>query len=408
MSKPELVNTVAWRYFRKSRHGERLISIVSTISIVGVALGCFALIVTLSVLNGCQSEITDRVTTFEPTITAESFPMDEELRADLVRYGRSQTQVRQTVPRIERKAMVSSDVGNEVVYIRALAGAQKNYPMAGEVIAGDFELGTADAPQLVIGYQLADKIGATVGDEVAIISPLEATGPFQTPPVIRGTVAGVFRAELFQYDDLYIFTNLEAGQALFRLGSQSTGVEFFLRNFEDAESVAERMRDRFGQETLEVNTWQQRHQTLYNAMMMEKWGSLIALTLIIIVATFNLISSLVMMVLEKIREIGILKTIGATDRMLNQIFLRQGWYVGGIGTTIGTLLGIALVLFQKWTGTFTLPGEIYFIDAVPVILSPLDVSLVVAISLVLSLLAAYYPAKQAEKLQPIEAITYEH
>lgn len=408
MSKTNFISTVAWRYFRKSKHGERLISIVSTISIIGVALGCFALIVTLSVLNGFQAEITNRLTTFEPTIVAESFPMAQSLEDSLQGYGETDSNVHLVIPRIERKAMVSTDVGNEVVYIRALSLDKHKYPMSGEIIAGDFDLGTSDDPKIVIGFQLADKIGVSIGDEVAVISPLEASGPFQTPPVIHAVVSGVFRAELFQYDDLYVFTNLGAGQHLFRLPKQYTGVEYFLKDFEQADAVATKIRTRFPQKSLEINTWEQRHQTLYNAMMMEKWGSLIALTLIIIVATFNLISSLVMMVLEKIREIGILKTIGATDQMVRQIFIRQGWYVGGIGTLVGTLLGIGLVLFQKWTGAFTLPGDIYFIKAVPVILAPLDVFLVITISLILSLLAAIYPARQAEVLQPIEAISYEH
>ncbi len=408
MSKSNFVKKVAWRYFRVSRHGERLISIVSTISIIGVALGCFALVVTLSVLNGFQAEITSRVTTFEPAVMAEAFPMKSKTEKQLIDLGKQNSEIKYSVPLIERKAMVSSDIGNEVVYIKALSLNGEKYPMSKEIIAGSFDLGTKDEPKFVIGYQLADKIGVTVGDEIAIISPLEASGPFMTPPVIRGVVSGVFRAELFQYDDLYIFTNLAAGQQLFRLSGKFTGVEYYLHNFEKSSEVARSIESQTANSSLEINTWRERHQTLYNAMTMEKWGSLIALTLIIIVATFNLISSLVMLVLEKIQEIGILKTIGANDQMVQRIFLRQGWYVGGIGTAIGTLLGIGLVLFQSYTGFFQLPGDIYFINAVPVILSPVDVTIVVCISLLLSLLAAVYPAKQAEKLQPIEAISYEH
>ncbi|MCF7804826.1 MAG: FtsX-like permease family protein [Candidatus Marinimicrobia bacterium] len=407
MNSKAFIKKVAWRYFRSRRSGERLISVVSTISVVGVAIGCFALVVTLSILNGFRAEITERMMRFEPALISEQFPMKKATVDKLAGIAANDSGIRKTVPLIERKAMVTSESGTEVVYIKSLQVTNEQYPLRSEIIGGEFDLGTAESPGAVLGFQLSDKLGVTVGDTVAMISPLEMSGPFYTPPVVQAEVTGIFRAELFQYDQTYVFTNIAAGQSLFRFDDNYTGVEYFLSDFESAGEKAALIKSEVGDDSVMTSTWYERHQTLYGAMRMEKWGSLIVLTLIILVATFNLISSLVMLVLEKIRDIGILKTLGASDVSVRRIFLRQGWYVGSIGTAVGVVVGIALVLIQEFTGVVPLPGDVYFIDAVPVLLKPLDVALVIVISIVLSVVSAVYPAKQASELQPIEAISYD-
>jgi len=407
MNSSAFIKSVAWRYFRSRRSGERLIGIVSTISVIGVAIGCFALIVTLSVLNGFRSEITNRMMRFEPAVTSEQFPMDDSTANFLVNWAQQHPSVQQSIPLIERKAMLASESGTEVVYIKALEIKDGEYPLYTEIIGGSFTLGRPENPGAVIGFQLSDKLGVTVGDTLSMISPLEMSGPFYTPPVEQAVITGIFRAELFQYDQMYVFTNIGTGQRLFRSRDQYTGVEFFLSDFEQATAIAGEINTAVNDSAVATSTWFERHRTLYGAMRMEKWGSLIVLTLIILVATFNLVSSLVMLVLEKIRDIGILKTLGAEDAAVQKIFLRQGWYVGGIGTLIGISLGMILVLIQQFTGLVPLPGDVYFIDAVPVLLNPLDVFIVIGISVLLSLLSAVYPAKQAAKLKPIEAISYD-
>lgn len=408
MSKLNFIRFVAWRYFRHSRTGEKFISLVSTISIVGVAIGCFALVVSLSVLNGFRSEIVSRNIQFEAGVRSEAFPMEQSTARALLEWRKGQPDIRLATPIIERKAMLTGPDESMVVYIKGLELDSKSYPLESQMIGGEFDLGTREQPKVVIGFNLRDQLGLGIGDTLAMVSPLESSGPFYTPPVVRAVISGVFRAELFQYDQIYAFTNVGAAQRLFRLGEQYTGVEFFLDDNEKSRTVAQAIRFNEQFSTLETTTWFERRQTLYTAMRMEKWGSFVALTLIIIVAAFNLVSSLLMLVLKKIRDIGILKTIGAEDESIQRVFLRQGWYVGSIGTTIGVISGLAIVFLQEMTGLFKLPGEAYFIDAIPVAPAILDVVLITVISIGLSLLSSIYPAKQAAKLQPIEAISYEH
>ena len=406
MNSKEFIRNVAWRYFRSHRSSERLISIVSTISIIGVTIGCLALIITLSVLNGFRSEITERLTQFEAALKMEQFPMSRARMDTIMAWAEAQPEIGLAVPAIERKAMLTTEEGTEVVYVKALDLQEKTYPLESQIIGGKFHLGESNSGKVVLGYQLADQLGVTVGDTLAIMSPLEMRAPFYNPPVIRTEVSGVYRADLFQYDQAYAFVGISAGQDLFRLDDKYTTVELFAPEFELAAEMAVRAEDQSWR-NVTISTWQERHQTLYGAMNMEKWGSFIALTLIILVAIFNLVSSLVMLVLEKIRDIGILKTMGATNAGIRKIFLRQGWYVGGIGTTIGIALGILIVFVQEWTGVVPLPSDVYFIDAVPVQLQIIDVVSVALVSILLSLLSAVYPARQAANLQPIEAISYD-
>lgn len=408
MNKNGFIRFIAWRYFRHSRTGENLISLVSTISIVGVAIGCFALVVSLSVLNGFRSEIVSRNIHFEAGVKSEQFPMNKSMVQDMLNWRKSMAEIRTAIPEIERKAMLTGSENTQVVYIKGLELNGQSYPLESEIIGGEFDLGTAEHPKVVIGFHLRDQIGLGVGDTLAMISPLESSGPFYTPPVVRAEISGVFRAELFQYDQIYAFTNIHAAQELFRLENKYTGVEFFLHDYQKSQEIAEQIRGTEKFRALETTTWYERRSSLYNAMRMEKWGSFVALTLIIVVAIFNLVSSLLMLVLKKIRDIGILKTMGAEDGVIQRIFLRQGWYVGGIGTLVGVVSGVALVLFQEFSGIFKLPGEAYFIDAVPVTLSLIDILLISVISITLSILSSVYPAKQAAKLEPIEAISYEH
>jgi len=405
-SSTQFIRTVAWRYFRSYRESERLISVVSTISIIGVTIGCFALVVTLSVLNGFRSEITERLTQFEAAVKMENYPMDPAVVDSVQSWAAEQGDITGTIPLIERKAMLTTGDGMEVVYVKALDLDGRTYPLAGELIAGEFIGSSASENQVVLGYQLADLLAAGIGDTITIMSPLEMRAPFYNPPVVRVEVGGIFRADLFQYDRAYAFIGIRAGQDLFRLDDKYTTVEVFTDEFNQADQIAARMKQQQWND-LQISAWQERHQALYGAMTMEKWGSFIALTLIIVVAVFNLVSSLVMLVLEKIRDIGILKTMGANSADVQKIFLRQGWYVGGIGTLIGVTAGLVIVLVQEWTGVVPLPSDVYFINAVPVQLQLIDILSVTGISLILSLLSAVYPARQAAQLQPMEAIVYD-
>ncbi len=425
---------IAERYLRSKRH-TRFISLITYISAGGVMIGVAALVIVLSVMNGFESEVRDRIIGADAHIKVTSF--HEEPLLDypaVIDQLRPLDHVTGVSPYIQGKGMLRRSRSVEGVIIKGVdeetVGQVSDLPQT--IVAGELRLKTGvgansafllnnDKPRrddpavtapvrrlpgIILGRQIAFRIAAAVGDSLILISPAGMTGLFSTPSLKRFIVTGVFETGIFEYDDAFVYISLGSAQELFELGEAVTGVELKLENLDRADRVRASIEERLGYPYY-ARTWHDMHRTLFRWMKIEKWLYLILLSLIIMVAAFNIVSSQIMMVLEKRRDIGILKAMGAPRDGIMRIFMLEGLIVGVIGTAFGLVIGWVLCWAQQTYRFFSLPGDVYFLDALPVRMQPLDFVIVALVAMGLTLLATVYPARRAAKLDPVDAIRYE-
>jgi len=379
-------------------------------------IGVAALVITLSVMNGFESEVRDRIIGADAHIKVTLFhemPM-VEWRAPLDTLRRL-TNVVGATPYVQGKGMIRKGTRIEGIVIKgvdpATVGEVGDLPktiVAGAMIFrgnSDPKSGT-EMPGIILGRQVSFRLDATIGDTVILISPAGLTSLLSTPRLMRFNVTGVFETGIYEYDDAFAHVALADAQEFFEFSNAISGIELRLNRMEYADRVARRI-----EEVLRYpyfpRTWHDMHQTLFRWMKIEKWLYTILLSLIILVAAFNIVSSQIMVVLEKKREIGILKAIGATQEVILKVFLFEGLIVGVVGTVLGLVLGWALCRAQQTYKFFSLPGDVYFLDSLPVRMQGLDFVVVALVAMLLTLLATIYPARRAAKLDPVEAIRYE-
>ena len=432
---------IASRYLRSKRR-TRFISLITYITAGGVTIGVAALVIVLSVMNGLETEVRDRIIGAEAHVRVTQFheePMMDYLTV-ASRLGNI-PHITGVSPFIQSKGMLRFGKGIEGAVIKGIdpasVGQVSDLPRI--LIAGDLSLepDTAHIPSqnpssdsfrrhldeavrvptdsdaqpnslsgIVIGRQLAFRMGTVIGDSVVVISPVGFTSLLSTPRLKRFRVAGIFETGIFEYDDMFTYVSLPAAQELFDMGSGVTGIEMKLYHREMAEVVSRSIESTLGYPYF-PRTWMDMHSTLFRWMKLEKWLYTILLSLIILVAAFNIVSSQIMMVLEKRREIGILKAMGASREGIMQIFLYEGIIVGALGTVLGLILGYLLCWAQQTYKFFSLPGDVYFLSYLPVRMQVLDFVTVALVALGLSLLATVYPARRAAALDPVEVIRYE-
>ncbi|MBU0517968.1 ABC transporter permease, partial [bacterium] len=265
--------------------------------------------------------------------------------------------------------------------------------------------GNENLPGIILGKYLADRLYATLGDTVVLFSP-GAVGAFSQPRAKQFHIAGIFETGLYEYDDIFAYISIDEAQELYAMPGKVTGLEIKLDDYNRAMEVKEEIQARLGA-PFYPRTWYEMHRNLFNWMLIEKWMGFIILSLIIMVAAFNIISSLIMVVMEKKKEIGILKSMGATNGSIRKIFLWEGLAVGIIGTVSGVILGWGICMLQMEYKILSLPPDIYFLAELPILMKLSDFIIVIAAALVLCFIASIYPAHRAASLIPVEAIRYE-
>ncbi|HQG44130.1 MAG TPA: ABC transporter permease, partial [bacterium] len=290
-------------------------------------------------------------------------------------------------------AVKVTDIGKNINY-----GALQLGPVTAE--------NEAALPGVLLGFNLADKLVVTLGDKITIASFANVTQFGQMPQMMQFRVSGYFQTGLFEIDDNFAYISIESAQKLFRMGDKVSGLEVKLDDYEKAETVAKRITNKLGY-PYRVVTWQDMNPNLFAWMKIEKWAAFLILSLIIMVAAFNIISTLIMMTMEKTKEIGILKSMGATTGSIRRIFTFEGLFVGISGTLLGNLVGYGLCWAQQTYKLFALPSDVYIISWLPVLMKWSDFVMISVAAVLITFAASVYPAAHAAKLDPVEALRYE-
>jgi lipoprotein-releasing system permease protein len=389
-----------------------LVTIISVISLLGIKVGVGALICVLSVFNGFNGIVKNLFVGFDPHVRVT--PVAENtLDADsILAIVRAQPGVTASAPFISGRSAILHEKGLKVIQIRGMRTADVTTAigLGNKIINGSFP---APTPRLshpvVLGTMLAYNMHAMIGDTIALLSQSgieESMTQLAQPNIIRCVVTGVFESSNKEYDENYAYTDMETAREIFAVAEGAMGVEIRLQQFDDAPLAKERLARTLGPR-YRVETWQDLHRDLFTVMELERWAAFIILSLIIIVAVFNVLGSLTMTVIEKRRDIGILKTMGASDRMVMRTYLYEGALVGVVGTIGGVIIGVLVCFMQIQFGFFKLDNSVYIIPALPVEMHGTDIALIAVTALALSLTAALYPAFRASRMLPADSVRWE-
>lgn len=400
---------VAGRYFR-SRRRERFVSATSFVSIGGIAIGVAALLFVLSMMNGFESEVKDRIlgTTADVAIfTSGDVGLTDWKSADSLL--KSLPGFVSRAPFVYYKAAIASRLENDGIIVRGVLPEEesKTTRIAEKMTAGRFDLASdsGSLPKILLGKGLAQRLGVTLGDSVLLFSLRGQVflGGSVTPKAKKFQLSGVFETGMYEYDANLAYIHLSKAQDLFDFDGRVTGLQIRLTDPNQAERYSDALNQLLPPPGYAVS-WQEMHKNLFSWMSLEKYAMFVALSLIVAVAAFSIVSSLVMLVLEKKKEIGILAAMGATGKNIRAIFVALGTGLGILGIIFGNLLGYALAYLQYRYHIIHLPAEIYFIDFLPVGFKLTDFVLVSVAAILLSFLATLYPAHKAAGLPAVEAI----
>ena len=418
MTKLEL--HIAWRYLR-SRRGSKLLSLISIIAIGGVIVGVGALILIIGVMNGLQKDLREKILIGSPDVRILTYGEDLTMRGweDVVKAAERQTGVVAAAPFVHTQAGIFARSNYaEGVYVMGILPSDPARPerdvtsIRRTATGGDFTFSDAQGGRngLVLGKRLASRLNVVVADSVTLmslgsvkISPVTGT---LTPSIRKLEVTGIFETGMYEYDNAYVIASLRTAQDLAQLGDAVTGVEVKTTDRWAAPAVALALVDTLGF-PFRTEDWQQQNSSLFQALRLEKLGMAVILLLIVLVAAFNIVSTLTMVVTDKTREIGILKAMGMPARSIRRIFLAQGIVIGIVGTFAGLVVGlVGAVALDKYR-LIPLDPSVYFIDHLPVDNQWLDIVVIIVSSLAIAAVATLYPARQAARLFPVEAIRHE-
>ena len=416
MTKLEL--QIAWRYLR-SRRGSKLLSLISIIAIGGVLVGVSALIVIIGVMNGLQHDLREKILVGSPDIRVLSFGEDLKITdwQTVLDKVRKQPGVVTAAPFVLTEAVMTG--GHDYsggTYVVGLLPEGRGVPdvtsIRSHAESGDFRFASSDGQRrgVVLGKLLAARFNKLLGDSVTLLSagsgkPNPVTGTI-VPRVDRFEVTGIVSTGMYEYDNAYAFIALDKAQELAGLGTGVTGIEVKTADRWQAAGVANGLVAALGWPYRTVD-WQEQNHSLFQALKLEKLGMGVILLLIVLVAAFNIVSTLTMVVADKTKEIGILKAMGMPARSIRRIFFAQGLVIGLVGTIGGLIVGFAAALALDKYQFIKLDPTVYFIDHLPVTTQPMDVMWIILASIAIAAVATVYPSVQASRLFPIEAIRHE-
>lgn len=401
-----------------AREGGGLVSLISVVSVVGVAVGVMALIVVISVMEGFDRTLVKKFMGVfshievvpEPMYT-KSTEIPDDLAAELIKTLGAHPDVTGIAPSLQHATIVQATAGaderKEFAVFRGVdpeleksVTAFQSYVTDGESVPKDREL--------IMGAELAHRLGVVPGDNVLVIGKVVATANRTAPKTMQLRVAGLFRSGLYDVDDKFVYTTIPTVQRMLLLDGGISGIHIKIRNPEDVNRVGAELLPKlpygYG-----YRTWQSINPQFFEALWVEKVAMFIILLLIVLVAALNIIGTLVMTVVQKTRDIGILKSMGAGNSGILRIFLFHGFLIGLLGTSLGTVWGIRLCLFveKDITKIFELPAGVYGLDRLPVVMEPWLIALMAGSAMTICIVASLIPAWQASRLNPVEALRYD-
>ena len=409
---PYFERFIAFRYLGSKRK-EGLISVIAWFSLVGIALGVATLIIVMSVMNGFRTELLTRILGLNGHITVydRQAPIKDFSQLAL-RIGEIPS-VLYVTPQIQGQAMIMIDGKATGVLIRGLDPLimQNKSLIKKNIVAGKLkEFGSG--ADIVIGKRLADRIGVAFGDKVLLISPTSSTTAFGNMPRIKAfKVAAVFNVGMYEYDNTFAYMPLSQAQLFFKSGDAVNALEVEIKNPAKVGELREKLEKILSGNRYALD-WKQRNSSFFNALKVERNVMFLILTLIILVAAFNIISSMIMLVYDKTSSIAILRTMGASRAAITRIFFLSGSIVGFVGTAAGLVLGVVFCLniesirrlMESFSGTELFSAEIYFLSKLPAEIAWIEVAYVVAMALFLTFAASIYPAWRASRTEPAEVL----
>jgi lipoprotein-releasing system permease protein len=408
---------IGLRYL-KAKRKQTFVSLITLISIAGVMVGVTALIVVLAVMNGFKEDLREKILGVTSHVVISRFD------GNIPNYQQVNLQVEEVkgvtaaTPFIYTQVMISSRQSISGAVLRGIdpETAVKVINLARNLRAGSLEeLGVVDRSKdptttagIILGNELARNLGVVRGEPVTVISPLGRLTPLgRVPRSQTFRVSGIFDSGMYEYDSTLAYVSLGAAQRFLGIGDRVTGIEVRVDDIYQADRVARDISKALAGYPYWSRDWMRMNKNLFSALKLEKIVMFIILTLIILVAAFNIVGTLIMVVMEKTRDIAILKSMGATRRSIMKIFMIEGMVIGLVGTMLGLLGGYTLCELLATYQFIELPQDVYYISTLPVKMDPLDVTIIALAAIAISLVATVYPAWQASRLDPVEAIRYE-
>ena len=410
---------IGLRYL-KAKRKQTFISIITFISIAGVVVGVMTLIVVLAVMSGFEKTLKEKILGTQAHLTLLKAGQEGmEHYEEVTKKVGEVKGVISAAPVIYSQVMLSSELNVSGVVLKGIDPdlEGKVTELAHNMKVGRLQdlKGESDSPGIILGVELAKQLGVSPNDAIQVISPLGTMTPMgMMPKMKRFRVKGIFYSGMYEFDNTFAYISIESAQRFFNMDSRVTGIEIKTDEIYKVKEIGKEIRQKLGF-PFWTKDWMEMNRNLFTALKLEKVAMFIILVLIVLVAAFNIISTLIMVVMEKNKDIAILKSMGAPPKGILKIFVIEGLVIGVVGTVLGAILGLVIALNLEKVSGFVenlfgfkfLPRDVYYIDKLPSQVNPLDVGLIMMTAILITLLATLYPSWRASKLDPAEALRYE-